>query len=51
MNSDNVQNKVTEDTKFAIRMLFEEVKEELDEHLYSINENTNEIASNYIILN
>lgn len=35
------------DIKFALKMLFDEVKEELDEHLDSINQNTNEISSNY----
>ncbi len=40
-------NKKNSDIRFAVRMLFDEVREELDEHLYSINENTNEISSNY----
>ena len=35
------------DIKFAIKLLFDEVKEELDDHLDSINQNTNEIGSNY----
>lgn len=30
-----------------VSKLFQEVKEELDEHLDAINENTNEISSNY----
>lgn len=36
-----------QDIKFAIKFLFDEIKEELDEHLYSINQNTNEISSNH----
>ncbi len=35
------------DIRFAVKMLFDEIKEELDEHLISINHNTNEISSNY----
>jgi hypothetical protein len=38
---------VSSDVKFAIKMLLDEVKEELDEHPNAINENTNEISSNY----
>lgn len=35
------------DIRFAVKQLFSEVREELNEHLDSINQNTNEISSNY----
>jgi DNA-binding MarR family transcriptional regulator len=35
------------DIRFALKVLFDEVKDELDEHLDAINHNTNEISSNY----
>jgi hypothetical protein len=35
------------DIRYAIKMLFDEMREELDEHLDSINQNTNEISSNH----
>jgi hypothetical protein len=35
------------DIKFSLKFLFEEIKEELNEHLDAINQNTNEISSNY----
>ncbi|MCK5283359.1 MAG: winged helix-turn-helix domain-containing protein [Nanoarchaeota archaeon] len=47
MESLNGKNDINPDIKFAIRALVDEVKEELDEHLESINQNTNEISSNY----
>ncbi|MDO8480606.1 MAG: hypothetical protein Q7S65_02185 [Nanoarchaeota archaeon] len=35
------------DVKFAVKMLFDELREEMNDHLDTINENTNEISSNY----
>ena len=43
----DVLGKKEVDIKTALRFLFGEIKEELDEHLNSINQNTNEISSNY----
>jgi hypothetical protein len=43
----NDSNSVNKDIKFAFNSLFEEVKEELDEHLDAINQSTNEISANY----
>ena len=47
MDTLNGKDDLNRDMKFTIKMLFGEIKEELDEHLYSINQNTNEISSNY----
>jgi hypothetical protein len=35
------------DIKLALNELFEEIKEQLDDHLQAINENTNEISFNH----
>jgi hypothetical protein len=43
LNSKNANH----DIKLAMKFLFDEIKHELDEHLDSINQNTNEISSNY----
>ncbi len=44
---ETLSTKKNQDIKTAIRFVFEEIKEELDEHRDSINQNTNEISSNY----
>ena len=45
---DSTRSMVTEgDVKFAVKVLFDELKDEMNEHLDAINENTNEISSNY----
>lgn len=38
-------------TNFDIRSIIKELKEELEDHLTTINENTNEVQSNYEYLN
>ncbi len=40
-------NDVAKDIHFSLKVLSDEIREELDEHLGAINENTNEISSNY----
>jgi DNA-binding MarR family transcriptional regulator len=43
----STNNTLNKDIKFALNELFEDIREELDEHLNAINENTNEISANH----
>jgi hypothetical protein len=48
ISADELNTQITNtDFKFTFKIILDEVKEELDEHLEAINQNTNEISSNY----